>query len=237
MLYRVSTTKESRIIERLLIKDGVSTFYNNVGQPLRPLANPTVPLALEKFNVSIVPTIYSLPSNRDELKKYVDHLGGFPIVIKDMGGSHGVGVMRIDSLESLYSVVDVLLAKGGNYILRKYIDYKAHYRLIVLGEKVVGTVEYPRVEKDFRSNVGDDLQVIETKCDKNVEDIAINAVKAKYFEFGGVDILVGEDGKPYVAEANFPCFFPRVQNATGIDISGMMVEHLTKKAQQIAESK
>lgn len=237
ILYRVSTTKESRIIERLLVNDGVSTFYKNVGQSLRPLANPTVPLALEKFGVSVVPTIYSLPSNREELKKYVEHLGGFPIVIKDMGGSHGVGVMRIDSLESMYSVVDVLLAKGGSYILRKYIDYEAHYRLIVLGDKVVGTVEYPRVEKDFRSNVGNDLHVIETKCSKEVEDVAISAVKAKDFEFGGVDVLVDGNGNPYVAEANFPCFFPRVQTATGIDVSGMMVEHLVKKAQYIVESK
>lgn len=54
------------------------------------------------------------------------------------------------------------------------------------------------------------------------------AVKALGLEFGGVDVMITNDG-PKVVEVNYPCFFPRCQMLTGVDIAGQMVEYLVNK--------
>ncbi|KKQ46317.1 MAG: hypothetical protein US63_C0003G0030, partial [Candidatus Moranbacteria bacterium GW2011_GWC2_37_8] len=56
---------------------------------------------------------------------------------------------------------------------------------------------------------------------------------ARGFEFGGVDILIDRNGEHYLIEANFPCFFPRCQMLTGVDISGMMLDYLVQKNEDL----
>ncbi|KKQ44614.1 MAG: hypothetical protein US63_C0025G0019, partial [Candidatus Moranbacteria bacterium GW2011_GWC2_37_8] len=56
------------------------------------------PISTYKANDITMPKTLNLFSrDRDLLQKYVEFLGGFPIIIKSLGGSHGVGVMKIDS--------------------------------------------------------------------------------------------------------------------------------------------
>jgi len=62
---------------------------------------------------------------------------------------------------------------------------------------------------------------------------AIDSVIARGFEFGAVDVLQDHAGDIIVAESSFPNYFPRVQNATGDDISGMMIDHLLGKREAI----
>lgn len=234
MLYRVRVGEEAALIERLLLHNGVATFYHDVVDATRPYVDR--PLVLERAGVSIVPTIFGLSNERDVLDRSVEKLGGFPVVVKEVGGSHGVGVMKLDSTQSLYSVADVMLSKGGKYLMRAYIDYEQHLRLVVVDDRVVGTVEYPRIKNDFRSNVGEDIDVVAVEVSTAIQDMAVQAVHAYDLEFGGVDILTDKDGSAYVAEANFPCFFPRVQLAQGGDVAGAMLDHLVKKSKQVTHS-
>jgi len=229
MLYRARVGDQAALVERLLVHDGVATMYVDSSSVTRPLVDR--PLALEKRGVPIVPTVHSVSRDRAQLDRSVEKLGGYPVIVKEIGGSHGVGVMKLDTPQSLYSVVDVLLGKGGRYIMRSYIEYKQHIRTIVLADKVIGAVEYPRVGNDFRSNVGDTIDVIPTDINEKIAAASVAAVQVYGLEFGGVDVLVDEAGSVFVAEANFPCFFPRVQLATNNDIAGAMIDHLVKKSE------
>ena len=61
--------------------------------------------------------------------------------------------------------------------------------------------------------------------------MAVKAVRSLGYEFGGVDILFEEEtNNPYIAEVNFPCFFPTTQRLTNIDISGKMIDFLINKS-------
>lgn len=230
MLYRITPNTPSRTLESLLLAPEVATFYtdgrNRVQRSLFGSA-----LANAKANLHIIPTVFDFTRDRTKLQSYCDYLGGFPIIIKALGGSHGVGVVRVDSAESLFSIADILLeTRREEIMMRKYIDYETHARLIVLGNAVVGSIEYKRVEGDFRSNVGNALSVQPRTFSPEVEKTAIASVRSLGHEFGGVDILIDADKKHYLAEVNFPCFFPRTQTATGIDIAGLMIDHLLQKA-------
>jgi len=232
-IYRISIDPISILIEKKLINEKVISFYSNYTDCIRKVDNVIgYTLFHEKNGLPIIKTVYSITNNRNLLKKYSETLNGFPLIIKSIGGSHGVGVIKIDSIESLYSIADYLSDQGSNFIMREFIDYVTHARLIVLGDKVISSVEYKRINDDFRSNVGDNLNIENKKFSKEVEKMAVGSVNSLGYEFGGVDVLIDKNNNPFIAEVNFPCYFPRAQEYSGVDISGQMIDYLINKYNQ-----
>jgi len=231
-LYRsVANNKNAKKVEYCLFQNGVSTFYNSPDAIFRPASG----IKLPKFHIPIPKTIPVLTNDRDILKNFAEYLGGFPLIIKAMGGKEGVGVMRVDSLESLSSIVDFLYKSDGNFVLREYIDVRESLRLVVLGEKVIASIKYKAShEGDFRSNRKTRLNNVENfHSNPKIEKIAVEAVKAMGLEFGGVDILLDKKNNPYVLEVNFPCNFGEAQEFARIDIAGKMIDYLAEKAKKI----
>ncbi len=234
LLYRVATTTRARCVEKFLLRDGVASFYRT---PLDGVAklNHVIEATLQhqRCGVAIPKTVYGLSRNHEVLAREVESLGGFPVVLKAIGGTHGVGVMKVDSLSSLISLVDFLFARDPDppFLLRSYILSTSSARLIVLGGEVVDSIEYLVPSGDFRSNVGSSPAVRSTVFPKDVQQLAVRAVEVLGWEFGGVDVVVhAETGQPFVTEVNLPCYFPRCQLQTGTDIAGRMVDYLLTKA-------
>lgn len=226
-VYRIATASHygAAELEWALIFKGAKSFYRNDNSLLIKRIDAMV---FEKYGVPAPKTVPYLPKDRAVLLKCVEDLGGFPIIIKSLGGSHGVGVMRVDSQQSLFSVSDYLREQGEMIVLKEYCNVTSSARLIVLGDKVIDSIEYSAPKGDFRSNEGAVPNVAPKKFDSHIEEIAINATHALGLEFGGVDIMITEDSAK-VAEVNYPCFFPRCQMLTGTDIAGQMVEYLMGK--------
>lgn len=232
-IYKISKDKTSLLIEKYLINKEAVGFYANYLTYIRKTDDAVINLLIhQKLDLPIIKTIFSVTNDKRILSRYVDELSGFPLIIKSMGGQHGVGVMKVDSLDSLYSVVDYLFKQDDSFILRKFIDYKEHARLIVLGNKVISSIEYKCVKDDFRSNVGNKLNIISKIFSNEVEKIAVDSVCSLEYEFGGVDILIDKNNQPFIAEVNFPCYFPRAQEYSGIDISGQMIDYLINKSRR-----
>jgi len=235
ILYRITTDDKSRILFNHLLTPKVSSFFlDNLKRGFSTHSwNCTITHKI--MGLPVIPTIIDLPRDKKILDRYVEHLGGYPIVVKVEGGSHGVGVIRADSPEALYSLTDYLhTVRGGNAALRQYIDFSAQARLIVLGDHVVGSLDYKKPKNDFRSNAGTLIKAVPQKFSPEVEAVAIKATHILGYEFGGVDILIDKDKKTfYIAEVNFPCNFSRYQDISGVDIAGLMVEHLLAKARKL----
>lgn len=228
ILYRVSDSQRAKIMEQLLLKKKPASFYvSESGKKLAAAPHDLDALVLlKKMGVPIPKTVFSVSRNRDLLKNTLQKLGGFPVILKALGGSHGVGVMRIDSFPSLFSVIDLLTSRGiGPLIFRQYIDVGRSARLIVLGNQVIDSIEYLAPANDFRSNVGAVPNVRPMAFADNIQRTAIRATTALGWGFGGVDILIDDKDNHYVTEVNFPCFFPRCQLATGVDIAGKMIDY------------
>ncbi len=229
-LYRIAPSKAARVIERFLIRKDTVTLYQNNDRTFFEADNI---LLYKRHDISVPKTIPYLSNDRTFLKKAVAYVGGFPLIIKAMGGSHGVGVVRVDSLPSLFSLADVFATWPQRFVIKQYIDNPSHARLIVLGNQVVDSIRYTAQGEDFRSNVGTKPQVTPEKFSPEIETLAVRAVTAIGTEFGGVDILLDKEGRAYVAETNFPCYFPRAQKITGTDISGKIIDYLLKKSEEL----
>jgi len=232
-LYNLCDDSSSIIIEKALINDKVASFYTeylNCIYKKSDVDDITSYIIHSKNNLPTIKSILIFNNDKESLNRYSKYLGGFPIIIKALNGSHGVGVMKIDSLESLYSVSDYLYNQNDDFILRQFINYKEHARLIVLGDKVISSIEYKKIKNDFRSNSGKNLNIVNKTFGSKVESIAIKSVSSLGYEFGGVDILIDKHGNPFIAEVNFPCYFPRAQQYSNIDISGQMIDFLIDKS-------
>ncbi len=97
-----------------------------------------------------------LVHNQDKALVAFDRLDTkFPIILKTLTGSLGIGVIKIDTEESLSSTVQVLykLDPDMGVLLQDMIKMKYDVRVHVVGGVVHGAIKRPVVEKDFRSNV------------------------------------------------------------------------------------
>lgn len=117
------------------------------------------------------------------------------------------------------------------FVMKEYCDVKSTASLIVLGDKVIDSIEYRANKGDFHSNEGTKPNTDVKEYDNATKELAVKATHALGLEFGEVDIMNTPDG-PKVAEVNFPCFFPRCQMLTSVDIADKMIKYLMAKTAQ-----
>jgi hypothetical protein len=229
LVYRATDGEQAKQIEQFILDRNVRSFYIDKNYSYTELLS----FLLYKHN-HLLPLIKIIPNftiNINNLNQYVDYLGGFPLVLKVQGGSCGIGVMKIDSMQSLISITDFFKNKGISAVLMQFIKYNKQGRLVVLGNKVVAS-HLNHCGEDFRSNVGDISKINRDSIifPEKIQNIAVKSVKLMGIEFGGVDILFDEKTEtPYVSEVNFPCNFPTTQKCTGIDIASKMLDYLMNK--------
>lgn len=233
LLYRISTDNESRKLFKAIISTHheVVSIYTDVLSALAAGDNVIhYTFIHQRFGLPVNRTIFGLTSDRKLLDGYVEQLGGYPVVIKAAGGSHGVGVIKVDSSQALYSLTDYLLASDNDYMMREYIEHHESARLIVLNGKVIDSISYTKVPGDFRTNVGENINAMPKKFGTQVNQIAIQAVSVLGCIFGGVDVIIDKNGKAYLAEVNIPCYFPRAQKLSGVDIGQKLVDALIARS-------
>jgi RimK-like ATP-grasp domain len=224
LLYRPATHISADRIEKLLWRPGVATFYET---PFFECTSQSI--WLERSGLPTMRMAHTLPRDRIQLERVVKKLGGFPVVAKVPGGEGGQGVIRVDSLPALFSLLDFAPA---SVTLMEFFDHVVAYRLVVIGKRVVATEARHPGAFDFRSNAMGGGLIGRVKTPQRLARIALAAAKALRVEFGGVDLLEDKRGRVRIAELNFPCYFADQQRDSGIDIAGKMVDYLLAKSRR-----
>jgi ribosomal protein S6--L-glutamate ligase len=78
----------------------------------------------------------------------------FPIVVKTFRGTHGIGVMKLDSSSSLVSVGQTLLKEGIDFMLQEFCKHEQSCRIIMKGDEVLAANlrGQPKDKDEFRTN-------------------------------------------------------------------------------------
>ena len=187
--------------------------------------------------------------NEESIDSAVKQCGGkFPVVLKLLSGSQGIGVSIIESLASLKSVLQTLwkLDSKLEVLIQEKIESEYDLRIHVLSRKfnaptpeetdavLLGYMRRNRVKKDFRTNYSLGGSVEKTKVTPEQEEIAINAAKAIGCNWCGVDIIVDKKtGKNYVLEVNASPGTQGLKKATGIDVVSDILDFLLDKSNWI----
>ena len=226
----INAGRGSERLESLLISADAVTFYKVNPLFVSDRSDSTVfAVVHEKAGIPAPKTVHSSTCDRELLSAYVHYLGGFPIVVKQVGGTMGIGTIIVESMRSLKSTIDALSARSARFIMRQYIEPAEIARLTVLGGEVVASNRKFIPENEFRSSVTE-RSPEPKRYSSRIESLATKATQSLGLDFGGVDIVIDHDGRAYVLELNFPCDYLTSEIACRVPIGRLMVRFLVNKA-------
>ncbi|MFD0980613.1 30S ribosomal protein S6--L-glutamate ligase [Tropicimonas aquimaris] len=157
--------------------------------------------------------------------------GGAPAVIKLLEGTQGIGVVLADTDRSAKSVIEAFRGANINILVQEFIKEagSTDIRAFVLGGKVIAAMMRSGAEGEFRSNLhrGGTAKVVKLTPEERAT--AVRAAKTMGLQVCGVDMLRSNHG-PVVMEVNSSPGLEGIEEATGKDIAGMMIEFLEKNA-------
>ena len=194
-------------------------FMINRYVPMELCANKfTTAITLKKAGISTPRT--ALVTNKASIEVAMKEIGGkFPVIAKTITGAEGIGVMKLESNESLD------------------VDYDV--RTHVLNGKIFASVKRISTKGgDFRTNVslGNDTEVYELN-DKEKE-LVLRAAEASGCYWCGVDHMV-VDGKIHILEANgspgtgaimYSSYYnDKKSKVNGMKLVGNIIDHIMDK--------
>jgi hypothetical protein len=242
LLYRVSTRLKAATLESMLVLLHPGVFTTIYWPKTAPLSSRPFRELCEQMaaGLPIVPTLIIdetwQQADSASLQAKADSLGGFPVIVKVLGLSHGVGVQKVDDMQALQTVLAGANFAEHGMVARKYLASYRHFRLIIVDDAVVAAIEYHQPADDFRTNASEEPMVSALALDElepAISHMAVAGVQLRSSILGGVDILVDQtDNTPYLAEVNVPCYFARAEGPTGIDIAGQLITTMLQKREK-----
>lgn len=157
-------------------------------------------LALEQNQISSPRTAFV--NGEDSIEIALDKIGGkFPVIVKTITGAEGIGVMKIESQESLKSVLQTLWKQDAEVILQEYMKITHDVRTLVLDGKIIAAVKRIKGNKDFRTNKALGSDTAPYKLSKAERELVMKAYKMSGCYFAGVDHITNK-GTHYILEVN-----------------------------------
>ena len=161
----------------------------------------------------------------------------FPIILKTLRGSKGVGVLFVETERSLNSLIQTLykMDTETDLLMQEYIKTDYDVRVIVLDGKVIATMKRNVVKGDFRSNASQGAEVETIKLTKLEKDQCIHAAKSIGGIFTGVDFIPSknrETQNPFFLEVNSSPGTEGIEDATKLNISKILLEHFMDKSKR-----
>jgi ribosomal protein S6--L-glutamate ligase len=161
----------------------------------------------------------------------IETVGGAPLVIKLLEGTQGIGVVLAETHQAAKSVIEAFRGLDANILVQEYIREAkgADVRCFVVGGKVIAAMKRQGAEGEFRSNLHRGGKAEKVKLTPEERSTAVRSVKAMGLRVAGVDLLRSNHG-PVVMEINSSPGLEGIENATGIDVAGKIIEFIQKNA-------
>lgn len=170
------------------------------------------------------------PRQTEEVLKLA---GNAPLVVKLLEGTQGIGVVLADTNRSAKSVIEAFRGAKVNILVQEFIKEAGgtDIRALVVGGKVIAAMQRTGAEDEFRSNLHRGGSAKTIKITPEERSTALRSAKALGLNVCGVDMLRSNHG-PVVMEVNSSPGLEGVENATGIDIAGKIIEFLITHAKK-----
>jgi ribosomal protein S6--L-glutamate ligase len=188
---------------------------------------------------------YALVTSEDSLDSALKKIGGeFPVVMKLLSGTQGIGVSVVDSYTSLKSVYQTInkLNPDKEILIQEKIDSDFDIRVQVIMKNfdpindaedncmILGSMKRQSSGEDFRTNYSLGGSVSEFKIDEQIKKIACDAANAVGCHWCGVDIMIdSKTGNPYILEVNSSPGTEGISEAIGKPIVDDVIKYVADK--------
>lgn len=185
---------------------------------------------ISKSGIGIPKSVFARHPKADDVKQLIQEVGGTPVILKLLEGTHGTGVIKADSISSAKSAVEAFSGIKQDLIVQEFIQEAngKDIRAFVVNGEVVGAMERSGQGDEFRSNLHKGGVARPIELDKKVKSLAIEATRLLGLTVAGVDLLLSSRG-PLVIEVNSSPGLQGIEGATGLNIAGKVIEVAEKK--------
>ena len=180
---------------------------------------------LARHDIDIPKTVVA--NSTDSVDELIAMVGGAPLIVKLARGSQGMGVMLAETRSAAKAIIQAFYSQKVNILVQEFIEESggADVRVFVIGGKIVGAMKRQAPEGEFRSNIHLGGEGIPIKLTRAERQMALGAAKAMNLDIAGVDLLQAERG-PLVMEVNAFPMFSGIEDVTGQDIAGRVIEYV-----------
>ncbi len=169
--------------------------------------------------------------NEESVEQAVENLDKkYPIVLKTLRGSKGVGVLFVESERALNGLTQLIYKTDTNadLLIQEYIKTDYDVRVLVLGGKIIASMQRDVVDGDFRSNYSQGGKVKSYNLTDLEIEQCILAAKAIGGIFTAVDFIPSKnrDNKPpYILEVNTSPGTEGIEEATNKNIVKLILQY------------
>lgn len=163
------------------------------------------------------------------LRELVPMVGGVPVLVKLLHGDRQ-GVMVCETMHSLEAALEAILGLGENVLIQQYVQGASgkDIRALVVGGRVVCAVRRtPRTGRLSRT-LGRGARFEPVSLPPAFEQASVRAAELIGLEVAAVDLL-DDEGRPRVFEVNSSPGLRALEEATGLDLAGAIVEHAARR--------
>jgi len=225
-------------------KDSWLDFVSILERANATLVNPrtTINMCADKYRTALRLADYGLTQPQTKLindheksNEIVDNSGiKFPLIMKTLRGSKGVGVLFVDSPKGLDSIVQLIHKQDedADLLVQEYIKTDYDVRVHILGGKFLAAMKRPVIEGDFRSNVSQGSEPEKIKLTELEIEESLKASKAVGGYWTAVDFIPSKNREkqpPYMLEVNSSPGTEGIEEATKMNIAKEVITHFADK--------
>lgn len=167
----------------------------------------------------------------DDIPDLLRMTGKAPYVIKLLEGTQGIGVVLAETQKTAEAMIEAFMGINADILVQRFIAESggSDIRCFVVGGKVVAAMIRTAKEGEFRSNLHRGGTAVEAVVSPEERRVAVQAAKVMGLNVAGVDMLRSAKG-PMILEVNSSPGLEGVENVTGKDVAGAVLEYIEKNA-------
>lgn len=186
---------------------------------------------LARTGVGIPKTLFALETaSFDDL---IEQAGGAPLIIKVARGTHGNGVVLAETGKAAKAVMQAFYVENVSFLVQEFVKESAgtDIRALVVGSKVVASIQRQSLDEDFRSNTHQGGVGKPVKLTDEERLTAIKAAKSMGLPVCAVDMMRSDKG-PLVLEVNSSGSIKTPELMTGRNVAEKIIEYIELNAKR-----
>jgi ribosomal protein S6--L-glutamate ligase len=167
------------------------------------------------------------------LAEVLDLVGGTPVVVKLVEGTHGSGVVLAETRKAAESLLAAFHQLDGEFCVQAFVKEAQgeDLRAFVVDGRVVAAMRRKAAAGEFRANLHQGGEAFPVELDRVEVETAIAAAACVGVSVAGVDLLRTTSG-PLVLEVNVSPGLQGIERASGVNVAAEVVDYARRLCQR-----
>ena len=144
----------------------------------------------------------SIINNEESVQDAHKRIGNkFPVIVKTITGTQGIGVSIVNDYKSMISVIQSLWKFNADLLIQEFLEMDFDVRTIVVDGVIIASTKRIKPKEDFRSNIHRGADSVPYILSDNEKKLILDAYRTTGAYMVGVDHTI-VNGKAYILECN-----------------------------------